>query len=218
MTSPDDSLPTPAECALALALLHRRLDGEAVILPVDAAAHVAGCQDCGERFAAAARLSAAPVPPAPADLTERIVAAVRRDARRRRVMRRLPVALVGLAAAVAVAVWLVRPNLPAPTPVPAPELARGPVGPAPDLRQEFAEAGEAVASLTRRTAADAVGAGRQLIPAVPPPPWPTLEGDARPLGDAGHALADGFEPVATSARRAARLFWRDLPLAEAEQD
>jgi hypothetical protein len=111
------------------------------------------------------------------------------------------------------AVWLGRP--PAPTlPAPSPELVRETPAPAPNLRQDVTEAGEAVAALTRRTAADAVGAGRQLIPAVPPPPWPTLEADARPFEGAGAALADGFEPVATSARRAARLFWRELALVE----
>jgi hypothetical protein len=39
---------------------------------------------------------------------------------------------------------------------------------------------------------------------------PNLQAPAGPFEDAGVALADGFEPVTTSARRAARLFWREL--------
>src|SRR5215207_5692984 len=109
MTTPETDPPTPPECAAALALLHRRLDGEAVILPVDVAGHVAGCGDCRERFAAAGLLSAAPVPPVPAELAERIVAAALADARRHRFMRRAPFALTAVAAAVALAVWLGRP-------------------------------------------------------------------------------------------------------------
>jgi hypothetical protein len=206
-----DEPPTPLECAAALDLLQRRLDGEAVILPVDIAAHVGGCTDCRERFAVAQHLSTAPAPPVPADLANRIVQAVVRDGRRRRLARW---SVVGVAAAVAVGVWLARPTSPTPAPPerPGPDLVREPSGPAPNLRQDFAEAGEAVASLTRRTAADAVGAGKQLLPTVPVPPWPDLEPAARPFEDAGQALADGFEPVTTSARRAARLFWRELTM------
>src|SRR6478672_4625369 len=100
-----DELPTPPECGPALELLHRRLDGDAVILPVAVAAHVAACPDCRERFAAARLLSAAPVPPVPADLADRIVAAVLADARRHRLLWRVPVAVGALAAAVALAVW-----------------------------------------------------------------------------------------------------------------
>jgi hypothetical protein len=218
MTAHEPDPPTPPECAAAVVLLHRRLDGEAVILPVDVAGHVAGCVHCRERFAAAGRLSAASVPPVPADLADRILAAVLADARRRRLMRRAPFALAAVAAVIAVAVWLGRPPSPTPSSRPVPELVHEPSTPAPNPRQEFAEAGEAVASLTRRTAADAVGAGRHLIPDVPVPPWPELETAALPFEDAGQALAEGFEPVATSARRAARLFWRELPLTEAKQE
>src|SRR5436190_23986040 len=99
-----DEPPTPPECSPALDLLHRRLDGESVILPVDVAAHVAACPDCRERFAAARLVSAAPIPPVPAELTDRVVAAVLADARRRRLMWRVPAAVGALAAAVGLAV------------------------------------------------------------------------------------------------------------------
>ena len=48
--------------------------------------------------------------------------------------------------------------------------------------------------------------------AVAAPTWPDLEPAAAPLADARQGLAEGFEPLTTSARRAARLFLRDLPL------
>ncbi|HEY1380461.1 MAG TPA: hypothetical protein VGF55_26910 [Gemmataceae bacterium] len=215
-------LPPPPECAAALDVLHRRLDGETVDLPPAVAAHVAACPDCRGRFAAIDRLTAAltgtQLPPVRPLLTERIVAGALADGRRRQRLRRLPLAVAGLAAAALAAIWLSRlPSTLSPvTPRPAgPEMVREQQPATPNLRREAAEAGQAVASLTRRTAADAVGVGRQLVPAVPTPPWPpALEPAARPFGDAGQALADGFEPVATSARRAARLFWRDLPLAQ----
>jgi hypothetical protein len=86
------------------------------------------------------------------------------------------------------------------------------------LKQEFTEAGEAVAALTRRAAVDAVDAGRQLVPAVPPPQWLATLEPTRSFDEAGIGLADGFEPVATSARRAARLFWRELSMSDEKQD
>ncbi len=87
----------------------------------------------------------------------------------------------------------------------------------PDFRRDVADAGEAVAALSRRTAADAVEAGRQLIPTVPAP-WPPALQPPLILDGAGAGLADGFEPVATSARRAAQLFWRELPPTERKVD
>jgi len=53
---------------------------------------------------------------------------------------------------------------------------------------------------------------------VPPPPWPPALEPARSFDEAGSGLADGFEPVTTSACRAAVLFWRDLPMANEKVD
>jgi hypothetical protein len=218
---PDTPDPTPAACAAALAFLQRRLDGDPAVPPPAVATHLAECADCRERFRAATALEAALArldrPGPPALLTERLVSRVRAHARRRR--RWFWTAGATLAASVALAVWLARPGpVPAPPPdapdMPAVVHDASPTAP-PTLRQGFTEAGEAVVSLTRRTAREAVGVGRQLVPDVPlpPAPWPpTVETAALPLDDARQALADGFEPVATSARRAARLFLRDLPL------
>src|SRR5207244_1019716 len=90
--------------------------------------------------------------------------------------------------------------------------SRRPVVPS-SLREGFAEAGGALAALTRRTAEEAAGRGRLLLPDVAvPDPWPAVA--ALPLGGARQGLAEGLEPVTTSARRAVSLFLRDLPLAE----
>lgn len=212
----DPGLPPPPECAAALEALHRWLDRESVAIPPDVAAHVTHCPDCGGRFASSGQLAVALVPSeavgVPPLLTERILAGILSDTIRRRRTRWMSLAGAGIAAGLIVAVWLIRPpaGLPGPTPK-NPEMAEAAVPPPPDLRTEFAGAGEAVAALTRRAATDAVGAGKQLVPAVPPPAWPPpIAEPARPLGEAGAALAGGFEPVATSARRAARLVLREF--------
>jgi hypothetical protein len=218
MTAPEPEQPISRECATALDRLQRRLDGESADLPTGVVAHVARCADCRQRFAAARLLATTPVPPdppVPSQLTERIVGEVLANVRHRR--RDWPVALAGLAAMIALAVWIGRAIVPAP-PAPAPELVFEHPTSGPNLRDNVTEAGEAVASLTRRTAANAAGALDWSLPAEPPTWWamPTLQAPALPLDDAGAAIADGFEPVATSARRAAQLFLRELPLADAK--
>jgi hypothetical protein len=214
-----------------LDFLQRRLDGGGAMPPV-VEAHLTACADCRARFRAAQVLDTALArlaPPAPPALfTERLVAGVQDDYRRRRLWRWQTAG--ALAACVALAVWLSwpRPERPAPGPsVPdSPQVVQEGPRPAdapPTLGQGLAEAGEAVVELTRRAAAEAVGEGRQLLPGVPvpsalsaPPLGPAFDLAAGPLDDARQALTDGFEPVTTSARRAARLFLRDLPLAEIE--
>jgi hypothetical protein len=205
------------ECTAALVVLHRWLDGEAAGIPPDVAAHTAMCSECGGRFAAMGQLSAGlsrsvSYPP-PVRLTEQIVGAVLADYRhRRRSRRRLWLAGAAVAAAIVAALWLVRPPGPsAPGPTAAQEMARGD-GTAPDLRRDLLGAGEAVAALTRRAADEVAGAGKQLLPPMPPPVVPP-EPD-RPLADAGAALADGLEPVGTSARRAAHLLWREFSMED----
>jgi hypothetical protein len=216
---PDNRDPLQPECAAALDVLQRRLDGEIVAAPPAVAAHVAACADCRGRFAAIGPLLAAldgSEPQMRPLLTQQIVAGVLADIRRRRQVRRLSFAAAGLAAGVAFTLWLARPPAPiTPTPLLPEVVQRTPV---PNLKQEFTEAGEAVAALTRRAAVDAVDAGRQLVPAVPQPQWLASLEPARSFDEAGTGLADGFEPVATSARRAARLFWRELSMSDEKQD
>jgi hypothetical protein len=209
-------VPNPHDCDAAMAVLHRWLDRESIGVPPEVAAHLSACVECRERFAASGQLATAmireeslPVPPL---LTERIVAAVLTDRQhRRRQQWRMAGAALAIAASIAVVIGLAWPSGSSPNPAPAIVKAPEPTG--PGVQKEFAEAGEAVASLTRRAATDVAGIGKQLVPPVQSPTWPPdLEPAAKPFEEAGAALADGFEPVTTSARRAARLVWRELAM------
>jgi hypothetical protein len=212
-------LPLPPECAAAIEFLHRWLDRETIAAPPEVATHASICPDCGGRFAASGQFATALIgsePQPPSFLSERIVGEVLADGRRRRRVRRWSLATAGLAAGVIAALWFTWPR-PAPIAPPSPavrEIVKYDGPPPPDLRQEFTQATVAVASLTQRAAVDAVGAGRQLVPDVPSSPWPPTLEPVRPIEGASAALADGFEPVTTSARRAARLFWRDLSMED----
>src|SRR5262245_53958587 len=198
-------------CEPALQALQRRLDGEFPRLAPDVEAHLEICTDCRERFRLARSLIAV-FPPRydaaePSSIwTERLVGAIVADRRRRRI-KRLGAAWA-MAAAVLATVWLVRPMAPNGTlPVVSNDTS------APGFRADFAEAGSALAGLTRRAAEETVGQGRVLVPPVEVPLVLDirLEPAARPLDRARQGLTDGFEPVATSARRAVSLFWQDLP-------
>jgi hypothetical protein len=86
----------------------------------------------------------------------------------------------------------------------------------------MAEATSAVASLARRTADETVSNGQILVPAVSLPMTepevlgPPLEPPAQSLREAGHGVAVGLEPIASSAARAFDLFRRDIaPVAPA---
>jgi hypothetical protein len=209
----------PPECAAALEVLHRWLDGEAVGIPPEVAGHTALCMECGGRFAASGQLSIAlvkvRVPPAPVGLADRIVAEALADfprQRRARQMWRLSYAGLAVAAALLLAIWLTQPAATQVAPIQGKEMVHNDGPPAPDLRRDLREAGTVVASLTRRAADEVAGAGRQLLP--PPEPAPPPPEPVRTLDEAGTALADGFEPVAASARRAARLVLREFSMED----
>ncbi|HZT83613.1 MAG TPA: zf-HC2 domain-containing protein [Gemmataceae bacterium] len=223
-------------CADCQRLLHERLDGAT---PDRAAleGHLAECPQCAPWHAAAGlleqglRLATPPAPP-PA-LADRLVAAVLAD-RRRRARRRRFVAAAALAAGLLLAALALRlwPR-PAGEPVDPPDVADvrpvrpaadaggspDPVGPpAPSLRDSVAEAGDAVASLTRKTADETMGPTALLRPMAPWPPLddedpltPALEPPARSLREAGQGVSSGLEPVAASARRAIGLFLSEIP-------
>lgn len=203
-------------------LLQQRLDGVDAETPADFPEHARGCPACAGRQRAAARLAeglrllAPPVPPA--DLADRISALViRKRLTRPRARRRVTIPLA-LAAClfVALAVRLYWSRHPAdPTPGPGP-IAQQPDAEPVDLRGSVAEAGGAVVALTTRTADEAVGQTRWLLPPVPSPSLVTspapLEPPVRALREAGAGVGVGLEPVAGSARRAVDLFLRDLPM------
>jgi hypothetical protein len=201
-------------CRNALDWLQRRLDGDSAAMPASVASHVTKCADCRGRIRAAELLLAS--------LEERhedqilrplarvhVIAVVQRDARLRRIAR-WTTAGAAIAAAVMVAAWLAnRIPEPGPTPNPIAQLPQR----APSLRAGLASAQEAVASLTRRTASETIGESRLLLPNIEIPKSATtaLASAAAPIGAAGRGVADGLEPVASSARRAVNLFLGDRP-------
>jgi hypothetical protein len=86
----------------------------------------------------------------------------------------------------------------------------------PPLRNAVAEVGDAVASLTTRTADEAMGQTRLLLPMMSRSSLADLdfaprEATTRPLRQAGQNVTAGLDPVANSARRAIDLFLRDIP-------
>ncbi|MFO0811125.1 MAG: hypothetical protein U0746_21050 [Gemmataceae bacterium] len=202
----------PSDCTIIHDVLQTCLDGDPYPLPDAIRAHVDHCRVCRERLRAAELVLACPAPTVTVSplLTAQIVAAVRRDTMRRRRMRWLAWSgAAGVAVAAGIAVMV--------TVRPADESAVVRVEPAPASVIEplhLDQVGEAVVAFSKRTAASAADQGRLLLPEVPiPATLPALEGTSRPLAEARTGLAQGFEPVATSARRALNLVWRDLGTA-----
>jgi hypothetical protein len=159
-----------------------------------------------------------PVPPA--DLAERITSRtvtkrLYRPRRRRRVVVPLALAACLLVALAVRLYWSRRPADPAPGPGPLVKQPQAPAEPV-NLRGSVDQAREAVVALTTRTADEAVGQARWLLPQVPTPsreaPAAPLEPPVRTLRQAGAGVGAGLEPVAGSARRAVDRFLRDLPV------
>jgi hypothetical protein len=185
------------------------------------------CPACAEWSVAAGRLDhglrllAAPAPPS--QLASRIVAEVRAR-RRRRVRLTFAAGIVAAAAMVLVAVWFSFPARKPATPMGVPSVvakAREPEPSVPsvNLRDSVAQAGSAMASLTSRTADEAVAKTKALLPVVVDPSPAKLDSPpaapARSLRDTGESVTAGLEPVADSARRAVSLFFRELPPMDA---
>jgi predicted anti-sigma-YlaC factor YlaD len=206
-------------------LLQQRLDGPGAEIPAAYEEHLRACPDCAALDGAARclveglRLQAPPAPPAA--LADRIIARALRLRRRRRGRRRVAVPLA-LAACLLVAIvsrlYLAqrraavpeRPGI-APTEVARPQE---PVADSVGIRESVAEAGQAVASWTSRTAGEAVGEARRLLPRVKPTElvMPELEPPARTLRQAGEEVRAGLAPVKESARRAVDVFLREVPM------
>jgi hypothetical protein len=211
--------------------LQQDLDVNAPPAGPDVEQHVRDCAACAALHAAARRMVAGlrlakPESP-PADLQLRITSAVRRDIRQRRLARRGLFA-TALAASLVVAIVGRSYFTNRLQPVSDSTLAQGggSANPAtktpldgqpgaPELRSAVVEAGEAVASLTTRTADETVDQTRILFPMVPSPlanlDLVAPEAPTRPLREAGENLTAALSPVATSARRAVDLFLRDVP-------
>lgn len=195
--------------------------------------HAAVCPECAARLRDADRLllalkQQAPLP-VPASLQARLVQAVLLDQQQRtrpRPRSRAWAASAALLAALlllAVGVYLWPRASEGMRVVQEPRLIQDPPVEPPLLpperelpwRHNMQRAGQAMASLTVRTAGEAVESTSSLWPMSgvdwPPvqlPPTPPVE----PLRSAGERLSAGLEPVTDSARRAMNRFWRDLPL------
>jgi hypothetical protein len=200
--------------------LQARLDGEA-LCGDDVEAHLVHCSECRWLHSAADRLRvgllAVPFPTPPIGLSERVVADVLRDRKRRLMRRRLVFVGAGLAAAAAVIVALVLfPSTPKQIANGDPKPTIKDINTPPlSLNENVAEATSAVASLAKRTADETVSNGQIVVSSVPLPlpteDVPPLDPSAQSLRDAGHNVATGLEPVANSARQAFDRFLHDLP-------
>jgi predicted anti-sigma-YlaC factor YlaD len=209
-------------------VLQDRLDGASGDQS-EAERHLASCPACREWYAAARRLQEgvrflAPAVP-PAGLADRITGRVLAERRARLAWRGRRRTALALAASLLLALFVGRPQPPSPEPL---SVAVGDRPAAPDkavppepLGDSVAEAGSAVVDLTRRTADEAVGGGRLLLPVVvaraerpdadrPGPMDPPL----RSLRTAGQGVSAGLEPVTSSARRAVDLFFHEIPAME----
>jgi hypothetical protein len=221
-------------CQECIDLLQEHLDGSARDADGCLRSHLATCPECAARFSSARVLNSSlrlsRLPSVPSDLTRRIATNALRDIRRRRLARR--VAFITAAAAAVLMGIGVRSLLITEPPVTPVVVATNPDSLArprfqdsvasskpmstPPLRNAVAEAGDAVASLTSRTADEAMGQTRLFLPLVPSSSLRELEitppsAPSRPLREAGENISSGLGPVASSARRAVDLFLRDIP-------
>jgi hypothetical protein len=212
-------------CADYETWMQQRLDGAAGP-PDEGDRHRASCPACASLHQALGRLEEGlrrrPRPTPPERLAESIVFQVRAEQRaagRRRVL----VYAAALAACLLLGLYLGgrRGDLAAtPTPTEPIPVVEAPWEPQrPKVNDQVGEAGTALAALVSRTADEAVGEGRLLLP-NPMPPMTSdmtatlpqaLEQPAQSLNDAALGVSAGLEPVASSARRAVNLFFRDMP-------
>jgi hypothetical protein len=212
--------PSPNPClefeAVTNAVLDRDLPPSALESP-----HASECPACRELAGSVQMLLSAlasPLPAPPDGFAFRVVAAAVRD-RKRQLRLRWAKRAGGLAvaAAVVLAVYLgtkppvatpapeVAIVVPKPEPIPTPRPAR--------VSDKLAEAGEAFAAITQRTADEALTPTRNLFPMPEPvalPHVPEIVPETDPLAQLPGAAKAGLEPVTSSAKRAWNVFVRDV--------
>jgi hypothetical protein len=214
--------PVPTPCDAFEDLVQRVLDRELPLTALETP-HAAACPECRGLASAARVLAGVPATSfdPPVELADRITSAVEGDYRTRRRWRVAGRAVAAaLAASVLVAGFVyLRPaerldvveapprQLPQPTTAPPPRVA-----------DRFAEAGSAFASLTRKATDQTVAPTRQLLPSptLPFSPMgdvPGVEPATESLASVPSAAKSGFEPLATTTRRAMNLFMRDTGLS-----
>lgn len=193
-------------CDVALEALQSRLDGSAQPADPALSRHLRQCDECRARFAAADLLLAVYTPRVTPDFTVRLHTAIRRDSRHRK-YRAWAVSAVALAAAIMLAIWFTQSNDSIPiVPNQGPVVAK-----VPSLERRISDARTAVFGFGGQTV------GLFGIPDISAPRMDakligqSLEPVASALTDAGKGVAQGMEPLTTSAKRAANRFWRDLP-------
>lgn len=209
--------------------LQHFLDGDANAFNPANETHRSVCASCHASYVAACRLAQGIglqiKPVVPANLTERLVAAVLSDqirASNRGVARRwLEVLAIAacLLLVIALGMHFIGRDDQMQSPPSAPQVATVPQANPVALEHSFAEASSAVASLSRRTAQETIEPARRLIATATDTPVlksDPVAGIIRPpdetLAPIRQGAAMGFEPMANSARRAVSLFMRDLPL------
>jgi hypothetical protein len=221
---PDPAL--PPECAAARASLQRRLDGDAS--GDDAATHRTACPSCRALEAAVRRLeeglSRLPRPIVPVGFADRVLDALATRPVRRYRLTAVVAAGLALAASVLVAVVLIERQSErdpqhvtiSARPLPkAEEPAKAPETPPVALRDALHEMGDAVASLTWKTAEETLPRRmpQLTLPKVPDPMADSLE----PLEPAvttiqqvQHGAVYSVAPITNSAKRAADMLWREI--------
>jgi hypothetical protein len=191
--------------------------------------HLNSCPSCAaeqpalRRFLEGVALLSTTTPPA--GLDERIAGCLMGDYRQQRRLRlRRRIASAGMLAAaallVAVGMHFWQPATVTQVSVaPDSSVAKTTEPPAALFRDSVAQASNAVASLTSRTASETMDQTASLLPLLPAPTLePISAGPApiEPLREASAGVSSGLEPVADSARRAVGLFLRDLPMGRTE--
>jgi hypothetical protein len=220
-------------CLDCLDLLQNRLDGAAA-LPAECESHFNECAACraqqqaGEILLAGLKFLSAPQ--MSVDFAKGMTALVLEDRRSRRQRRRTRLFVTGALAASLIVMTLAgyflspnsriasvhddspakRPKLPTPNPEVTPRLA-----------QSVDEARQAFAALSERFTENAQKQTKLLLPMQPmqiagiedgQASSLDLEPAAKSLQQAGKAVAENLQPVATTARRAIAYFVRELPL------
>jgi len=165
-------------------------------------------------------------PAAPAGFADRVTAAVQSQHR----VRRRQVWLVragGLALAASVAFALIaglsesapKPDVAIVPPSTQPTIA-APAKPTP-IQKPFAEAGEALASMTRQTTDKALAPSKTMIASAerlpkPMPTDPKMNIETKGLTESATSARAGLDPVTDQPRRALNRMFRDFGIAPAK--
>jgi hypothetical protein len=199
--------------------VQRILNGE--LAPAEFETHLAACKSCHDDYLLARTLlqgiAQLTLPAPPLGLKESVVRSVLRD--RVRLRRRRWLAGASATAAALFAILIIA-NLSGQR-LHTPGLVENQEPPKQaSLQDNVQEAGQALADLTRRTAADSLESSRTFLPSVdfssPAAPLaavPDMPSEPRRAwNDAVEGLSAGLEPLAASAMQAASFFRREVPL------